>query len=462
MAAHHGNSNLEERDKAWEGVQKKAFTHWVNTVLDKRGLKIENLEDSFADGLTIVNFVELLVEAKMKRKYAQQPRQRINKIENTHLALEFLIESGIQKKYMTASAEDFVDKNLKLLLGFLWVTFRRFRIAKTLGGDEDSTTEGLLLWCKQITEGYKGVNIRDFKGSFSDGHAFLAMVNAYDKKLFNYNEQLEEHSTHENIETAFALAEKHLGIPQLLDPAELADGTIDERSVVLYVSLFFHAFVSAQERMKVENEKRGILDQATALQTQLDLAKEESEVLTRKLANSEEEVKSLKSKLEEKEKDAQRLAQEKEALEKEVNDLKDMYKKLKEKTGERAALEAKGLELIRKNLLEHLGDMTTWKGYLEQDREYESEQVQARTEKEITDRSFEDQCEYLADALASENRKLEVLLKQREIEDKAAEAEREKRRKVHDELAAETGKKSKDGDKKDKKPKSARKEKKDE
>jgi len=273
----------------------------------------------------------------------------------------------------------------------------------------------------------------------------------------------------------------------LSNSIELQDGTIDERSVVLYVSLFFHAFVSAQERMKVENEKRGILDQVTDLQTQLDLSKEESEVLTRKLANSEEEVKSLKSKLEEKEKDAQRLAKEKEDLEKEVSDLKDLYKKLKEKTSERAALEQKGLELIRKNLVEHLNDMNTWKGYLEQDREYESEQVQvclipqlttprcdfnvcgvptqqARTEKEITDRSFEDQCEYLADALASENRKLEVLLKQREIEEKAAEAEREKRRKVHDEMAAETGKKKDkgDGDKKDKKPKSARKEKKDE
>lgn len=70
-----------------------------------------------------------------------------------------------------------------------------------------------------MTEGYKGVNIRDFKTSFSDGHAFLALVHAYDKTLFNYDEQLEEHSTRENIETAFQLAEKHLGIPQLLDPS---------------------------------------------------------------------------------------------------------------------------------------------------------------------------------------------------------------------------------------------------
>lgn len=97
--------------------------------MDKRGLKVEALEESFSDGLTIVNFVELLVETKMKKKYAPQPKQRINKIENTHLALEFLLEHGLQKKYLTISAEDFVDKNLKLLLGFLWVRDSNFLLS---------------------------------------------------------------------------------------------------------------------------------------------------------------------------------------------------------------------------------------------------------------------------------------------------------------------------------------------
>jgi len=66
--------------------------------------------------------------------------------------------------------------------------------------------------------------------------------------------------------------------------------------------------------------------------------------------------------------------------------------------------------------------MNRWKDYLEQDREYESEKVQERSEKEIIDRNFEDQLEYLADALASENKKLQVLLKQREIEEQQAKA----------------------------------------
>lgn len=419
----------EDKDKAWELVQKKAFTHWVNTIVERRAIKVENLEDSFSDGITIVNFVELLCEKKLKKKYQANPRQKINKIENTHLSLEFLMENGVQKKYLTISSEDFIDRNLKLILGFLWMLFRKFRIAKNIGVDEDSTTEGLLAWCKQVTDGYKGVNIRDFKGSFADGNAFLALVHAYDKKLFDYDHQLEEHSTIENIEYAFNSAEKVLGIPQLLDAQELLDGTVDERSIVLYVSLYFHAFVSAQEKNKIEGEKKAITEKVTDLETQLIEMKEENEVLTKKLTNSEEDFKSLKSKYEEKEKALDKLQEEKEAADRELADLRAQFKKLKEKTEERSQVETKALDVLRKNLLEHLRDMNTWKDYLEQDREYESEKIQLRTEKEIADRSFEDQVDALATSLAAENRKLEVLLKQYEVEEAVADADREKKSK---------------------------------
>lgn len=438
-----------DKDRAWEEVQKKAFAHWVNTVVEKRAIpKIEALEVSFADGITVIHFVELLCERKIKKKYTAKPAQKIHRIENTHLALEFLKENGVENKYLTISAEDFVDGNLKLILGFLWMLFRKFRIAKAMGSDNiDSTTEGLLNWCKDITKDYKGVNIRDFKSSFNDGNAFLAMVHAYDNKLFKYDEQLEEHSTQENIETAFQLAEKHLGIPQLLDYKDLMDGTIDERSVVLYVSLYFHAFVSAQEKNKIENEKRHISEKVTDLETEL-------EVLTKKVAQKEEEFTKLRNQFEEQEKAYQDLQKEKELLATEVSDLKDQYKRLKEKVDARQRLELSGLDALRKNLLEHLRDMNTWKGYLEQDRDYESEQIQIRAEAEISDRAFEDQLEYLTDALGSENKKLEELLRQREFEEaekKAAMASSTSPRAEDSESEEEEEKEEKEKKKKKKK-----------
>lgn len=445
----------EAKDKAWEEVQKKAFTHWVNTILEKRAKKVVNsLEDTLSDGVTVIDFVELLCEKKLKKKFTQNPKQRIQVIENTHLALNFLKENGVEPKYLTVASEDLVDKNLKLILGFLWMLFRKFRIAKQMGvEDVDSTTEGLLNWVREVTTGYKGVNIRDFKSSFSDGNAFLALVHAFDKSLFNYNERLEEHSTLENIEASFDMAEKTLGIPQLLDPQELADGTIDERSVVLYVSLYFHAFVSAQEKNKIEGEKKAITEKVTDLETQLIEANEQVEILNKKLSNKEEEIADWKNKYSEKEKEAQTLAKEKEALETENADLRDKYKKLKELMDERQALELRGLDELRKNLLEHLRDMGTWKGYLEQNREYDSETIQNRTEKDIADRSFEDQLDHLSEALATENKKLEGLLKAREIEEQLAAEAEEAERKAQKEREADIPKKPEGSDEKKKKKK---------
>lgn len=420
------SKSVEEdiKDKAWEEVQKTAFTYWVNSYLDKRGKKIQtSLQEDFSDGITIVDFVEPLVDAKIKEKYAKQPKTRINRIENSSIALKFLKENGVTQKMLTISAEDLVDKNLKFILGFCWMLFRKFRINKNIAGAEDrSTEENLLRWCREITNGYKGVKIENFRHSFNDGLAFLAMVHKFDPALFKYDEMMEENSSLENVDAAFEFAEKHLGVPKLLDSNELVSGGIDERSVVLYVSLFFHAFVSQQEKRKMLDAASKTKEKLSGLEGALQQAQEEKEILEKKMKNLQADYDALKSKYEESEQKNQKLQSEKEALESEVSELRNKYNKLKEKVDERAALELKGLEILRKNLIEHLNDMNRWKDYLEQDREYESEKVQERSEKEIIDRNFEDQLEYLADALASENKKLQVLLKQREIEEQQAKA----------------------------------------
>jgi len=73
-----------------------------------------------------------------------------------------------------------------------------------------------------------------------------------------------------------------------------------------------------------------------------------------------------------------------------------------------------------------MNDMNIWKDYLEQGRTYEADKIQLRAENDIKDRVFEDQLAYLSGALESENRKLEVLLKQREIQQKDKKPEEKK------------------------------------
>jgi Calponin homology (CH) domain len=76
--------------------------------------------------------------------------------------------------------------------------------------------------------------------------AFLALVHRFnpEKTAVNLNDHHNNTPEH-NLSVAFELAEKELGIPKLLDVKEVFDGRVDERSLVLYTSLFFHAFKAA-------------------------------------------------------------------------------------------------------------------------------------------------------------------------------------------------------------------------
>jgi len=245
-----------DKERGWEKVQIKAFTSWLNGILSQRNTSIENIQTDLSDGVKLINFLEVLSGKKVNQKYDIKPASRIQSIQNLHIALQFLEnQMGVKP---TSSAEDFADQNLKMILGFLWSLFKKYRI-QTIKQDGKSSEEGLLLWCKKTTEGYKDVNIESYKQSFKDGLPFLALVDKYvdNKEVINFDTFSKENNA-ENLNSAFDLAEKHLGIPKLLEVQELVDGTIDERSLVIYISLYFHAFVAKEQQLALQKEKEDV------------------------------------------------------------------------------------------------------------------------------------------------------------------------------------------------------------
>jgi len=54
---------------------------------------------------------------------------------------------------------------------------------------------------------------------------------------------MQEEDQKSNLGKAFTRAQELIGIPMLLDTDDTNDGTVDERSLVLYISLYFHAFL---------------------------------------------------------------------------------------------------------------------------------------------------------------------------------------------------------------------------
>jgi len=255
-------------------------------------------------------------------------------------------------------AEDFVDSNKKLILGFLWTLYRKYRIHVIKEGDK-SSEEGLLLWCKNTTSGYDGVDIKSFKTGFRDGHAFLALVHKYDPGQFNY-EDLNKLTTDQRLEKAFEIAEKNINIPKLLDASEVMKGTADERALILYTSLFFHAF-SAQAQARAAAGKHD------SLQDALSSAQQSKEELLKKVADLEKANAELKSNYEE---ELRKLKEQLEVQTERANTQTkrgdDLQARLDE-LSKRADSEFSMLLLLRQQFDQHVLDMHNWRKLVEVD-----------------------------------------------------------------------------------------------
>ncbi|CAE6415793.1 unnamed protein product [Rhizoctonia solani] len=181
-------------------------------------------------------------------RYNKTPRMRVQKAENVNKALEFITSRGV--KLTNIGPEDIIDGNVKLILGMIWTLILRFTIAD-ISEEGLSAKEGLLLWCQRKTAGYQEVDVQDFGYSWSDGLALCALIHHHRPDLIDYA-SLDKTDKYTNTKLAFDVAEKHLGIPQLLDVEDLCDANPpDERSVMTYIASFFHAFSSMDQQETV-------------------------------------------------------------------------------------------------------------------------------------------------------------------------------------------------------------------
>jgi hypothetical protein len=121
--------------------------------LERRGLKVEKLEEDFCDGVLLISFIEELTGGKLNKRWNVNPSTRVHKIENCHQAI-MLLKENYHVKNITISAEDITNGNLKLILGFLWTLFREFRISKIEGSQGETHT---LLMCDTTSNAYTHV-----------------------------------------------------------------------------------------------------------------------------------------------------------------------------------------------------------------------------------------------------------------------------------------------------------------
>ncbi|KAL6080009.1 Actinin, alpha 1 [Balamuthia mandrillaris] len=319
------STDKDQREKNWELVQIKAFTAWLNSYLSKRSLKIEDLSKDLQSGVNLCHFLEL-VQHKYRTKlpkWDKKPGRKVQKMENISIALSY-IQNDMGVRLVGIGPEDIFSGYLKLILGLTWSLFRALRMADltndAAGGANKTLEEGLLKWVREQTEGYKGVDVQDFKYSFNDGLAFSALINKYDPTLLDYD-SIDASDKEKVLNTVFEIAEKHLNIPKLLDVADLLGGDPDERSVQLYTSLFFHAFASKREEERLAAEKRGITSQMEELESKIESEAKHKEELLQEQQRLKEALAALEEETKSKGKQADDLEAARKKLQEEVDAL---------------------------------------------------------------------------------------------------------------------------------------------
>ncbi|TRZ10316.1 hypothetical protein HGM15179_016794 [Zosterops borbonicus] len=238
-----------------EAVQKKTFTKWVNSHL-AGGSHLGDLYSDLRDGRLLLRLLEGLSGETLPRP--TRGRMRIHCLENVEKALRFLREQRVHLE--NVGSHDIVDGNPRLTLGLVWTIILRFQIQdiSVETGDtkeRKSAKDALLAWCQMKTAGYPNVNVQNFTTSWRDGLAFCALIHRHRPELLDVGSLRGANALH-NLQSAFAVAERELGVTRLLDPEDVAVEQPDERSVLTYVAALYHHF-SRMKALAVEGKRVG-------------------------------------------------------------------------------------------------------------------------------------------------------------------------------------------------------------
>ena len=150
-----------------------------------------------------------------------------------------------------AGASDIYQANLKLILGLIWALILRYQIAGPSGeGGAPETKEAkeakkkrktakklLLGW---LNSAVPTKSVTNFSSDWNDGLALSALVDYCKPGLIPNHATLSPSNGLENIKNAMDIAEKELGVPQVMHPEDMAVEKPDDLSVMTYVSGFSH------------------------------------------------------------------------------------------------------------------------------------------------------------------------------------------------------------------------------
>ncbi|KAJ5080783.1 alpha-actinin-2 [Anaeramoeba ignava] len=234
------------RSQEWVRLQRKIFSRWVKQKLlrTRPEIQVNDVVDDYKDGVMLLNLIEVLSESKFEGKYNQRPKMSVHRIDNLNNALKFAWSKGVDMK-VKPSAEQLEKGDQKAALALTWGIMMKFiKIDDGSGGEALNAKDALMMWCKNKTAGYKGVEITDFKKSFADGYALCAIIHKHRPKLIDLS-SLDPNDPIKNLQIAQDAAEKYFGLEKYITPDEIRK--LDENSMVVYVSEYYYGIAEQRK-----------------------------------------------------------------------------------------------------------------------------------------------------------------------------------------------------------------------
>lgn len=235
----HKDETTPQELAPWVAVQKKTFTKWTNSHLKKVGVSIEDVVTEFDTGIRLMQLVKALYGLEMP-KYNANPKMRPHKLDNLTLAFNMVEKAKIKTNFLKTT--HLLDHDLKMILGMIWAIILDYQI-KGISVEDLNAKEALLLWCQKKTKGYRDVKVNDFSQSWNTGMALAALIHHHRPDLIDF-ESLQKENSRDNIKLVFEVAQRDLGIDPLLDVEDLDTERPDDKSVMTYISEFYHKFTS--------------------------------------------------------------------------------------------------------------------------------------------------------------------------------------------------------------------------
>lgn len=133
----------------------QTFTAWCNSHLRKVGIKINEIDQDFRDGINLLRLLEVISGDRVPPA-EKRGKMRVHKIANVNKGLQFIADHGVKLIGIGAEgkiwcvllwpvdhnvclAVEIVDGNLKLTLGMIWTVILRFAI-------QDISVEGVCVY----------------------------------------------------------------------------------------------------------------------------------------------------------------------------------------------------------------------------------------------------------------------------------------------------------------------------